>query len=264
MPSERAAFFIKSKIMRIKSILVLLMLANMKADAQDTKIAFTAHYLYQIPMGDLSQYYGNNSNVGANVNIKLTNNFTFGLEGQYLFGSRYKDFSLLGSMVTADGFIIGKNQSIEVPEIEGRGGNFFAEIGKIFPLSNKNKNSGIHAKFGLGYMFYTAYTNSDVSIVTQLQGNYSSGYNRHQSGLSFNSFIGYTFYGSDKLINGSAGIQMTYASMKYDGTVDFASGQSNEGKPSFGNILIGPKISFSILLKTIKRVDPKADGYFYN
>jgi hypothetical protein len=232
--------------------------------AQDTKIAFTAHYSYQIPMGDLSQFYCNNSNVGANVNIKLASNFTLGLEGQFMFGSKYKDFSLLGGMVTSDGFIIGKNQSIEVPEIEGRGGNFFAEIGKIFPLGKSNLNSGLHGKFGLGYMFYSAYTNAEINTVTQLGGNYRDGYNRLQSGISFNSYIGYTLYGKDKLINGSAGVQMIYSSMKYDGTIDFATGKSNEGLAPFSNILIGPKVSFSVLLKTIKRVDPKSDGYFYN
>lgn len=230
---------------------------------QDTKIAFSAHYTYQFPMGDLSKFYGNNSNIGGNLNIKFVNNFTLGVEGQFLFASQYKDLSLLGNMVTSDGFIIGKNESIETPQVEGRGGNFFVEVGKIFPLNKSNLNSGLHVKAGLGYIFYSAYVNVDPNVVTQLKDNYPNGYSRLQSGMSVNTFVGYTLYGKDKLINGSAGLQLTYASMKYDGNIDYATSLPID-KTSFSNFLLGPKISFSLLLKTIKKQDPKSDGYFYN
>lgn len=248
----------------MKRLILLIGLWAQTITAQDTKIAFTASYAYQIPMGDLAVNYGNNSNTSANVNIKLKNNFTFGVEGQFIFGSSYSDFNLLGSIVTNGGFIVGKDQSIQVPEIEGRGGNFFGEIGKIFPVNKSNLNSGIHLKLGVGHMFYTAFTNANLSAVPQLLGNYKDGYNRYQSGMSYNTFLGYTYYGSDKLMNFSAGVQMTYASMKYNGTIDFATGKSYEGHAPTSNFLIGPKLSFSVMLKTIERKDPKADGYYYN
>lgn len=244
--------------------IILLICLQSIAFSQDTKFAFTGHYSYQLPAGDLSSLYGNNSNVGGNINVKLSNNFTFGIEGQFIFGSSFKDYSLLGNMVTSDGFIIGTGMSPEVPDLEGRGGNFFVEIGKIFPLYKSNLNSGLHAKFGLGYAFYSTYVNIDQKIVTQLSGNYSQGYNRLQSGLSYNSFLGYTFYGKDKFFNASAGIQIMYSSMTSQGTVDFATGIPIDNAKSNSNFLIGSKVSFSIILKTINRVDPKADGFFYN
>lgn len=250
--------------MKFNLLFILLLSLAFNLNSQDTKIAFSAHYSYQFPLGYLSQDYGANSNVGGNINVKLSNNFTFGVEGQFLFGSKYKDYSLLGDIVTSDGFIIGSGMSTEVPEIEGRGANIFVEVGKIFPLNKNNLNSGLHAKFGLGYAFYAAYINVDQGVVTQLGGNYHQGYNRLQAGLSFNSYFGYTFYGKDKLFNASAGIQIMYANMKNQGTIDFATGNPIDNTTSSSNILIGPKVCFSIPLKTIKRIDPKADGYFYN
>lgn len=244
--------------------LIFFICIQFRVYSQDTKIAFTGHYSYQIPAGDLANLYGNNSNVGGNLNVKFSNNFTFGIEGQFIFGSTYKDYSLLGNMVTTDGFIIGTGMSPEVPSIEGRGGNFFAEIGKIFPLYKNNLNSGIHAKFGLGYVFYSTFVIVDQGVVTQLGNNYSQGYNRLQSGMSYNSFLGYTFYGKDKFFNASAGIQAIYSNMAPQGTVDFATGKLIDNTISNSNFLIGPKVSFSIILKSIVRIDPKADGYFYN
>lgn len=214
-------------------------------------------------MGGISEYYGNNSNVGANFNIKLANNFTFGLEGQFIFGSKYNDLTLMGNIVTSNGFIIGKDQSIEVPDVQGRGLNCFAEIGKIFPLNKKNINSGIHFKAGLGYMYYSAYVVADPTMITQMTSSYADGYNRLQSGLSFNTFFGYTLYSNDKLLNCSGGLQMTYAGLKYDGSIDFATNKPYD-KSSTSCILIGPKVCFSLILKTIKKSEPKGDGYFYN
>src|SRR6266496_1605756 len=41
-------------------------------------------YGYQIPLGELSERFGNNGLVGAEVNYKLRNNFTFGIDGGYM------------------------------------------------------------------------------------------------------------------------------------------------------------------------------------
>lgn len=248
----------------IRFIIALLSIISIsQLSSQDMKIAFAASYMYQVPMGDLSDQYGNNSNVGGNLNIKFPSNWTLGMEGQILFGSTYKDMRFLGNMVNSDGFIIGTNFSPEIPEVQGRGGNFFLEAGKIFPTSKENKNSGIHVKAGLGYLFYSALVIADQRMITQISGEYSDGYNRLQSGLSYNSYLGYTFYSKNKLINGSLGLQMTYANMKYEGNIDFATGKPLD-KSGFSNILIGPKLSFYLILKTINKTEAKTDGYYYN
>lgn len=231
---------------------------------QDAFIYISPHYMYQFPMGKIGGEYTKNSNIGANLSIKLPSNLTLGAEGQYLFGGNYKDLNFLGSMVTSGGFILGENLVIENPVIESRGGNFLLEVGKIFP-SNKKKNasSGWHIKAGLGYLFYSVYANVSTSVVTQLGGSYDNGYNRLESGLSFNSFFGYTFFSKNKMLNGSAGLQGIYTSTKYQGTIDFATGQPLD-KSARSSFLLGPKVSISIVLKRFRKEVAEGDGYFYN
>lgn len=233
------------------------------AGAQETYISGTAHYMYQLPAGDIANQYGSNSNAGFNLNIKLANNITLGVEGQFMFGSKYKDDRLLGYMVTNNNFIIGENNAIEIPELDGRGGNFFVEVGKIFPLNLKNKNSGLHIKAGVGYLFYSVYTDADVKSITQLSGSYANGYNRLESGLSINTFVGYTLYSKNKMINGSIGLQTIYTSTKFQGVQDYATGAPPDPSTR-SSLFFGPKIGVTIVLKRFIKQDPKSDGYFYN
>lgn len=241
---------------------VLLLASSLSLIGQSTIIGVSPHYSYQVPFGDLSAKFSNNSNIGVNVNIKLKSNWTISAEGQFIFGSDYKDLTILGYMVTSGGFIIGKDQSIETPAFEGRGGNFFAEMGRIFPLSGKNPNCGVHIKAGVGYMYYKATSNADDLVVLQLSKNYIDGYNRMESGLSINLYGGYTFYGENRFVNGSIGLQLIYFNSKYSSlqTYAFPNPMPNS---SFSNFLLGPKVSMTIILKEFKG-KTTGDEYFYN
>lgn len=219
--------------------------------------------MYQFSMLDVSKDYGSNSNLGGNLNVKFENNFTLGVEGQFMFGSKYKDLSFLGDMVTSSGGIIDNELNTSIPEVDGRGGNFFIEGGKIFPMNNSNKNSGWHLKMGAGYMFYSAYVSADTKLITQLSGQYSDGYNRLESGWSATSFIGYTYFSKNKTVNGSLGIQGIYSSTKYEGNVDFATGNPVD-KSTKSNLWIGPKASVTLVLKRFKKDIAPSDGYYYN
>jgi len=137
------------------------------------------------------------------------------------------------------------------------------EVGKIFPLSTKNKNSGLHIKGGVGYLFYSVYNNADIISVTQLGGEYFNGYNKLESGWSMNSFIGYTHYSKSRLVNGSIGLQMIYTGTKYQGIQDYSTGLIPD-QASRSSFLIGPKIGITVVLKRFLKQDPKTDGYFYN
>lgn len=268
MPSIRAAFFLtlctKTNKTRMKNIgLLSLLILSSHLYSQETFIGASAHYMHQFPIGAIAEQYGSNNNVGLNFNVKLSSNLTLGLEGQYMFGSTYKDATVLGDMVTSGGFVVGGNSSIEIPELDGRGANFFVEIGKIFPLNDKNKNSGLHIKGGIGYLFYSVYSNIDVRTITQLGGNYADGYNRLESGMSINTFMGYTLYSKNKMVNGSFGLQAIYTSTKYQGVLDYATGLVPDANVR-SSLLIGPKLNITIVLKRFIKQDPKSDGYFYN
>lgn len=231
--------------------------------SQRTLLGFTPHYSYQISAGDLGDKYTNNSNIGANIFLKLKSNWTFGIEGQFLFGSNYRDLSFLGSMVTDGGFILDKNLGTSIPDIQGRGSNFFVEAGKILPLDKTIPDCGLHLKLGLGMMSYKALINVDDIDVTQLAGSYVYGYNRAEEGLSINTYLGYTFYSTNKFVNGSFGIQMIYFSSSYVNKLNYVNGNSLEGQ-RFSSVLIGPKASIILVLKTFSNNSVPKDGYYFN
>lgn len=247
---------------------LILIFGGSSLKGQSTIVGISPHFMLQYPMGDLSNKFTSNSNFGVSLNLKLKNNWTIGVEGQYLFGSDYNDLTLLGNAVTSGGFVIGKDlgstdYTIETPSIEGRGGNFFVEGGKIIPISKNNKNSGIHIKAGIGAIYYKTTVFIDDLLAKQISGDYGIGYNRQESGISFNFFTGYTFYSENRFLNGSIGLQYIYFNSTYSNGFDYANNKTLEGN-SFSNFLIGPKASLTIILKSFEQKGKGVDGYFYN
>lgn len=254
--------------MRIVYLLVFSTLFAQTICSQATIIGVSPHFMYQFPLGDLGTKFSSNSNFGANVNLKLKSNWTFGIEGQYIFGSDYKDYTNFGSAITSGGFVIGRDPgfndyTVESPSIEGRGGNFFLELGRILPLSKKDLNSGIHIKAGAGVIYYKTTLFIDEIYAKQFSGGYSIGYNRQESGTSFNFYTGYTFYSENRFLNGSIGIQYIYFNSTYSNTYDYANNKSVAGS-SFSNFLIGPKVSMTIIIRSFEQKGKGADDYFYN
>ncbi len=254
-----AAFFLNSN--RMKYLILMFLFQWSTLSSQSGYLGITAHYNYQFLAGDLESKYTGNSNVGLGLSLKLKSNWTIGTEGQFLFGSSSKDLKLLGSIATTGGFVIGQGQSIETPQLEGRGANFQIDFGKIVPLNKKNLNSGLHIKLGFGYQYYKAYLKTDDILVTQISGDYASGYENQESGLTINNFIGYTYFSKNKLLNGSFGLNTVYFTSKYDGVWNFA--ENKAINPSnFSSFLIGPKLNIFIIFRTLGNKAPQ-DGFYY-
>ncbi len=248
--------------MNVLKIFSLLVLSISSLNSQNAIIGFAGSYSYQIPMLDLGNKYTNNSNIGLGFLFKAKSNWTAEVGGQFMFGSDYIDREQLGTMVT-NGFVIGDIYQPEVPIIEGRGGHFCFEVGKIINLSKKNKNSGLHVKAGLGYLFYEALVKADPNKIPQISGNYLAGYNRLETGLSMSGYIGYTLFSDDRFVNGSIGLQSIYFNSSYLNNWDYAQNKSLEGF-NFSNMLIGPKLSMVVILKKFEKSQGVKDGFFYN
>ncbi len=56
----------------------------------------------QLPGGDMADRFGTNSTVGVSVAIKNKKNWTFSLEGNFIFGSQIKETSIFSNL-TVDG-----------------------------------------------------------------------------------------------------------------------------------------------------------------
>lgn len=244
-------------------LLLVLILCIQYVFTQHTILGFSPHYSYQFLGGDLGDKFTNHSNAGAQIFLKLKSNWTLGVEGQFMFGSDAKDLSTLGSLVTNGGFILTNNMTVTVPDIQGRGSNFFVEIGKVIPLDKRIPDCGIHAKFGVGMMDYKMLINVDDVDVSQLRGDYLLGYNRREKGMSYLFYLGYTFFSSNRYVNASFGIQSILFNSSYTNKIDYATNTSLEGK-SFSSFIIGPKASFILILKKFNQGDGTKDGFFYN
>ena len=225
-------------------------------------VMFSPSFGYQFAFGKHADFFTNNSRAAMNISYKFPSNITVGVEAAFMFGAEVKDLSLLGDMTNSNGFILGKNLTVEQPSLEGRGGHLNFEVGKIFTLSKKDPHSGIHLKGGLGYMFYSAYASTDFLNIPQLNNDYLNGYDRAMGGVSFSQYIGYTFFGSGRLLNFSLGIENIFAFTSSLRTWDFKENKSIENLKET-KWMIGPKLYFTIPLY-IKNKSYFTDNYFYN
>ena len=87
------------KYRKNKIFIAILLIAFMSSNAQDNKqAAFAFNYTYQIPIGELSQKYGNNSAVGGTYFLENKNNIIVGIEGNYIFGNNIKDSTIFDNI----------------------------------------------------------------------------------------------------------------------------------------------------------------------
>ena len=107
--------------------------------AQEAKqSAFEFSYNYQIPIGELSERYGNNSAVGISYFSEKFNNLVYGIEASFMFGSTLKDSNIFNNISTSTGAIIGGDGYYANVNLM-RGWNTFMFGGYAFHFSNKNQ-----------------------------------------------------------------------------------------------------------------------------
>ncbi len=155
-------------------------------------------YGFQLPFADMANLFGNNWNVNLELEYQLANNYFFGLDGQYLFGSVVK-VDVLRNLRNANGDIYGNDQALASIDQRERGLFVGAYLGKIFPISNAR--SGIKLKLGAGYFQHKIRLQDNNNSVNQVYGDYEKGYDRFTFGLGLNPFIGYQHISNNKRIN---------------------------------------------------------------
>ena len=104
-------------------------------NVRDTSIfapIFSVNYAIQLPGGDLSSSFGMNNNIGFSGGIKSATNWSFDLEGTFIFGENVKDTSIIDHLQNSQGWIInqiGEENNILIFE---RGQTLTFNVGKIF------------------------------------------------------------------------------------------------------------------------------------
>lgn len=166
-------------------------------------------YSPQIPGGDFGKRFGLTNNIGLNFGIKTAKNWQFEFEGNFLFGNKIKEDSLLDFLRTNEGYIIDKYGEAVNVLIYERGFIESIMVGKLFPFGGVNLNSGIITKLGVGFMHHKIrIENQDDKVAALTKANLVY-VDRLTMGIALKQYIGYQYFSNRKLINFNIGLEFT-------------------------------------------------------
>ena len=220
------------KLIKTQSILFLIGLVSImfgiRANAQELSltdapvIAVNFGFSSQFPIGELSERFGRNTNLGLGVDyISEKTNWIFGLEGHFLFGGNVKE-NVISGLRTVDGALIGNDRNFADIQLGQRGFYIGGLVGKLFSLSDFNKRSGIRFTIGTGLLQHKIRIQRDPEReVPQITGDYAKGYDRLTNGLAFNEFLGYQLLSKNRRLNFYFGAEFTQAFTRSRRTFDF-------------------------------------------
>ena len=171
-----------------------------KGKAILTHITFGVH----LPAGDMADRFGRDLNVGGAVEYLTSNNFLFGVEGHYIFGTNVKE-DPLEILRTPEGDIIGSDLTVASVVLRERGFYAGGMVGKLFTFNEKR--SGIRLTFGAGVLRHHIRVQDDNNSVTQITGEYAKGYDRLTGGFALNQFIGWQQLAGNRRSNWIAGFE---------------------------------------------------------
>jgi hypothetical protein len=252
--------------MRVVSIAVLFILFQTvcaQVEVSNDKSAssipmFYGFYGYQWPGGDLDEQFGSNSVIGPGFMLKTKSNLVFGAEYNFHFGNNVKNgMEILKNILNSDGNVISSDGTPSLVASFERGNSFGVKFGKLFPVSSKDRNSGVFFTVGTGYMIHKIRIEVENQSAPQLKGDYKRGYDRLSGGIMLNQTIGFMYFGDNKLLNFTLSVDFFEAWVKpyRDYYFDLMAPPPEERQFDF---LIGPKIAWMIPLRA-----RNADKYYY-
>lgn len=175
-----------------------------------------------IPANDLADRFGFNGVTGIGLFYKTKSNWTFGSEIDFLFGSKVKEDTILKSISTNEGFLIGLDGHLYSPILYERGYRWHVGISKILPLNEKNKNSGLLLSANVGLLQHKIfYDVKQRDNLPQISKTMQKGYDRMSRGISLTEFIGYHYMSTNRLINFSLGLEFTQGFTKNRRSINF-------------------------------------------
>lgn len=151
------------------------------------------HYGGAFSGGDLAERFGYMNRVGFTAGYKLKNNWSFGLESDFWFSDNVRLTGLFDHLIDSHGNItndIGMPASVLV---YARGVHANAYVGRLFPLNERNQNSGILVQLSGGYMLHHLRIETNDNVVPQIELDYKKGYDRLTTGVNTQQFVGYSF-----------------------------------------------------------------------
>ncbi len=214
-------------------------------------------YSYNIPGGDLSQRFGNHSEIGVAFLIKTNKNFLYGLDWTYIFGDEVKDLSFADGFRDKNGGIMANNGLFSEIYFVERGFTLSAKVGQVLNLFSANPNSGVMVMAGIGFLQHKIKFEDKYEEVPLLSGDsYYPGYDRLTNGVLFTEFIGYRLLSSRRLINLFAGFEFRQALTQNRREINFDTGLKDDANRL--ELTTGFKVGFTLPL-----YKPTPQDYYY-
>ncbi len=178
-------------------------------------------YGFHTPGGDLKDRFGWGSMLGGELEYLLKSNWSISIDASYIFGRRVFE-DPINPLKGVDSLLIGNNFSQATIFLRQRGFYTGVSVGKLFPVSKRNKKSGIKVDLGVGLFQHKIRIQDDPeSFVPILSGDYKKGYDRLTNGLALRQFVGYQHLANNRLLNVYAGFEFTQAFTQNRRTTNF-------------------------------------------
>lgn len=151
-------------------------------------------YGYQLPMADMADRFGANSNIGVNFeSIKLKSKVFYGADGIFLFGINVKE-DVVAPLRSIDGNLIGLNGARGDVNLKERGYYIGLNAGKIFPFGKSDNNvTGIRAQVGAGFLQHKIRVQDNFNNIAALDKQYITAYDRLSNGPAIHLAAGYQY-----------------------------------------------------------------------
>lgn len=173
----------------------------------NTAFLFSPVYTAQFPFGNMQDRFGFNSLFGFAINYKMKKNWLIGLEGNFLYGTKVRDYYVLDNVSTSTGQFISQNNDLIYVRLQEHGFNVKFNFGKIVPFSEKFPDAGLLFMTGFGMLQHKISVNVRETSLPQLDKTYRKGYDRLCNGPVLSQFIGGIFMERKRFISAYAGLQ---------------------------------------------------------
>lgn len=197
-----------------------------------------------VPAADMAKRFGVNYRLGIAMKYKTAKNWIYGVKGELITGNKIREDSLMINLKTSQGGVVSQlGDVLNVGTFE-RGYMLGVEFGRIFPLLQMNKNSGVTSIFSAGFIQHKIKLFDKDNSFPQLRESYIKGYDRLSNGMYLENFTGYTYYSTNKLINFYAGLNVVWGYTK--GRRDYLFDVARPDTQRRNDILLGFKLGWIV------------------
>lgn len=162
-----------------------------------------------LPGGNLADRFGTSASIGLGVEYKTIKQFSFELNGSFIFGNNVKETNMFDALKTDEGFVLDVYGSVANILVQERGFTTSLNFGYLFAFKKPNPNSGLVVKLGVGFMRHKIRIEHNNNTVPLLEGGYLKGYDRLTNGLMLTEFIGYRYLSNKRLLNFFVGFEFS-------------------------------------------------------